>query len=117
MYKRQGVDWSKDSSDGGGHMNIDGAEKVSKFLGKYLKDRYRLPNRREDPAYKQWELDDQIYDAEERAGKMAMETDPSVYLPQLKSKDYLVFVSARGSGAASALGENREGYSPRGRCV
>ena len=108
-----GVDWAVDSSDGGGHMNIAGAEKVSRFLGKYLKDRYALPDRRGDSAYRQWSLEEQVYDAEKAAGMLSREADPSVYLPQLKNKDYLVFVSAKGA-AASAAGENGKALSSLG---
>lgn len=51
------MDWSKDSRDEGDHLNTHGAIKVSRYLGKYLKDRYALPDHRGDKRYGYWEKD------------------------------------------------------------
>ncbi len=53
---RFGLDYSRDYWDGG-HFNIYGAEKVTDVVGDYLKNNYNLPDRREDPAYAQWNED------------------------------------------------------------
>jgi len=45
------VDWSKDTRDEGDHLNNDGMKKVCDWLAPYLKETYRLPDHREDPAY------------------------------------------------------------------
>lgn len=37
-----GIDWSNDSGDGGCHLNVRGAAKVTDYLGKYLLDHYDL---------------------------------------------------------------------------
>ncbi len=50
-------DWKKDTRDKGDHMNYTGAKKVSGYVGKVLKERYSLPDRREDPAYGFWKED------------------------------------------------------------
>ena len=50
------IDWSKDTRDGGDHVNYFGAEKVSAYLGKYLSGTGLFKNRRSDPAYAQWEV-------------------------------------------------------------
>ena len=49
-----GIDWTHDTADGGDHLNIYGAEKVTRFLGKYLNENYNLPDRRIDSAYSSW---------------------------------------------------------------
>ncbi len=54
-------DWTKSTPDKGDHLNIYGAEKATKFIGKYLKDNYNIPDRREDENYKQWFIDSDIY--------------------------------------------------------
>ena len=41
-------DWKIDSSDGGNHLNIYGAEKVSNYIGKILSEKYNLPNHKDD---------------------------------------------------------------------
>ena len=49
-----GFDWTHDTCDKGRHLNIWGAEKVSKYMGEYLHDNYNLPDRRNDPNYAEW---------------------------------------------------------------
>ncbi len=56
-----GIDWTTDTADAGDHLNLFGAEKVAKYLGKWLKDNYELPDRRNDKKYKQWDKDYKIY--------------------------------------------------------
>lgn len=55
------IDWNKDTSDEGYHMNIYGAEKNSKYVGKYLKDYYQLPDHRGEKGYEQWVEDAKVY--------------------------------------------------------
>lgn len=53
--QEMGIDWEQDSRDGGDHMNVYGAQKVTAFLGKYLAKEYKLPDHRKDPAYASWD--------------------------------------------------------------
>jgi hypothetical protein len=48
-------DWTTDSNDGGDHMNIRGATKISKYLADYLKQNYSLPDRRGNNKYSSWD--------------------------------------------------------------
>ena len=50
------LDYGKDYCNGG-HFDIYGAEKVTDVVGGYLQEHYHLPDRREDPAYAQWNDD------------------------------------------------------------
>ena len=59
--KKIGIDWDKDTSDGGDHLNLFGAEKVSIYLGKYLKDNYDLPDHRNEEKYSYWNNDYKTY--------------------------------------------------------
>ena len=43
-----GIDWSKDTYDTGLHLNVYGAEKLSSYFGKILRDDYNIPDRRND---------------------------------------------------------------------
>ena len=52
-------DWTKNTPDKGDHLNVYGAEIVTKYMGKYLHDNYELPDRRSDEDYKIW-FDDSI---------------------------------------------------------
>ena len=42
LEKSLKINWKKDSKDGGDHMNLAGAKKVTRFLGRYLADNYNL---------------------------------------------------------------------------
>lgn len=54
-------DWMTDTSDGGDHLNIYGAQKITKYLGNYLDKNYDLPDRRNDDKYKIWHEDSKKY--------------------------------------------------------
>lgn len=56
------IDWKKDSRDGGDHMNLYGAAKVTDFLGKYMAEHYSLPDHRGDEAYSSWDKDLEKYE-------------------------------------------------------
>lgn len=54
-------DWKNDTCDGGDHLNVYGAEKVSKYLGKVLQEKYYIPNHKNDDEYKSWYDDSKKY--------------------------------------------------------
>ena len=49
-----GIDWKKDTRDGGEHLNYTGASKATKYLSKYLYDTNLLPDHRQDSNYSDW---------------------------------------------------------------
>ncbi len=49
--KEMELDRAVDYADGHSHMNVDGAEKFSKYFGAYIKERYELPDHRGDDRY------------------------------------------------------------------
>ncbi len=49
-----GINWETDSLDNGDHLNLDGAKKVTKVLGKYLTEQYNLKDYRNDPGSSKW---------------------------------------------------------------
>lgn len=48
-----GIDYSADTYDGGLHLNLNGATKLSKFFAKLLKENYNLTDCRGDSLYEQ----------------------------------------------------------------
>ncbi|MDO5382423.1 MAG: SGNH/GDSL hydrolase family protein [Eubacteriales bacterium] len=46
-----GIDYSQDTFDYGQHLNVNGAEKLSKYLGKQLVDNYGLKDHRNEEEY------------------------------------------------------------------
>lgn len=55
QYDEIGLDFSEDFYDPH-HVNVLGADKVTAYLAKYLKDQYQLTDHREDSAYDSWEI-------------------------------------------------------------
>lgn len=47
-----GIDYSKDTFDGGLHLNLSGAEKFSAYLGRILSEDFNIPDHRNEEEYK-----------------------------------------------------------------
>ena len=56
-----GLNWLEDTTDGGSHMNVLGAMKITKVIGDYIHNKYNVPDHRKDVAYKSWNEDYKIY--------------------------------------------------------
>lgn len=52
-----GIDWSTDSKDGGEHLNVNGANKLSDHIGQLLTETYGVTDHRGDASYAQWDTD------------------------------------------------------------
>lgn len=61
-----GMDWKTDSYDKGDHLNLNGARKVTTWVGKYLKENYELTDHRGDQNYKSWDKEVEKYEASVR---------------------------------------------------
>ncbi len=57
-----GIDWNKDSLDKGDHMNYSGAQKVTAYLGEYLKMNYTLIDHRVEKSFNTWNESLKIYE-------------------------------------------------------
>lgn len=69
LIKDIGIDWKKDSSDDGYHLNINGARKHTAFIGRYLSENYKLTDHRTDSIYAQWNNDYEAYLKEIKKGQ------------------------------------------------
>lgn len=49
-----GFNWLTDSRDAGNHLNTNGAKKMTRCLGKYLKDNYHLIDHHGEDGYSDW---------------------------------------------------------------
>ena len=61
METEVGINWETDTMDGGDHLNINGAKKVTAYLGAYLKQNYALTDFRENRLYQYWNRDWEKY--------------------------------------------------------
>lgn len=86
------IDWKTDSCDGGSHLNVLGAKKVSLFLGKYLSDNYKIAGKYDDS----WNHDLQIYEQIKSVGMLQLENNFSTYVSKLikDEKDKTIFISS-----------------------
>lgn len=65
LVEETGLDYSTDTYDAGLHMNLSGAEKLAKYLGKILAEEYQVPDRRNDEAWNViWQEKIAFYEAE-----------------------------------------------------
>ncbi|MDR2355053.1 MAG: SGNH/GDSL hydrolase family protein [Clostridiales Family XIII bacterium] len=70
-----GLDFRKDTYDGGLHLNRSGAEKLTDYLGKLLADRYGLADRRGDASVAAiWREKTRDYEAAAQAQMREIET-------------------------------------------
>lgn len=59
--KEVGIDWKTDTLDKGDHLNLSGAERVSTYLGEYLKTNYNLKDHRGQKRYISWKTESEQY--------------------------------------------------------
>ncbi len=65
LIEETGLDFTQDTYDGGLHMNLSGAEKITRYLGKVLQEKYSLPDRRNDrKLMEDWKGKSVAYDQE-----------------------------------------------------
>lgn len=72
------------------HLNIYGAQKVTNYLGKYIKEHYDILDRRNDPNYDY--LDEQLeqYEYAVENAKLVNIFEPAQYIEALKSNNFTV---------------------------
>lgn len=75
------------------HLNIRGVEKITSYMGSWLKENYDLPDHRGDSNYSFWDEDYEEYEAYIRDLKLKCTYDNDEYFEQLEyyrqSEDYL----------------------------
>ena len=79
------VDFTVDSYDPVSHLNPSGARKVTDYLGKYIREHYDVPDRRQDPAYAGWYEDYEAY-TKFKLDNLGAQTDLKNYLMLLQDK-------------------------------
>ena len=64
-----GLDWSTDTYDGGAHLNVSGAEKLTSYFGKILREEFGLEDHRADAELSAvWQEKCSAYEAEKNGG-------------------------------------------------
>lgn len=86
------IDWEKDTWDGGQHLNLNGAMKISADLGEYLREHYNLSDKHNE----QWNRDLTLYQQVRNVALLELEQDFHTYVTMLinEFKDKLIFIAA-----------------------
>lgn len=94
MMNRLNIDYAKDSADSV-HLNIDGAKKITEYMGKYLKEKYELSDYRTKEGSIKDELDKGLktYKYAYEDAKLCMENNVDAYLEKLKEGNYGIVVA------------------------
>lgn len=71
-----GIDWTRDTYDGGVHLNVYGAEKVTRFFGNYL-SQSGVPTRQSENS-----RTDEIWRARVKAYRDALNSGENIYLEE-----------------------------------
>lgn len=73
LTEETGLDFSTDTYDGGLHLNLSGAEKITRYLGKVLAEEAGLPDRRGEEALSaRWQEKIERYEQEKEAQYQAL---------------------------------------------
>ncbi len=86
------IDWEKDTWDGGQHLNLNGAMKISADLGRYLQAQYGLPDKHNE----QWNRDLTLYQKVRNVALLELEQDFQTYVAMLTNqfRDKMIFIAA-----------------------
>ena len=90
----QVVNYRTDCYDPHSHLNASGAEKVTAYLGHYLRERYQIPDRRGDKRYAHWEQEYELF-WKTLARMLREQTELTAYLSLLYNKNFDVWIEFR----------------------
>ncbi len=75
------------------HLNYLGSTKLTRFLGKLLREQYGVPDRRGNDAYSSWEDDAAVYRAELANHRLTEEADPAAYRSAVAQDRYVIMMT------------------------
>lgn len=90
----QVVDYQTDMYDSFSHLNPSGARKVTDYLGRYISEHYRIPDRRADGRYAAWAEDYDRY-AEFKLDIIRQQGELSAALMLLHDESYSAMISVK----------------------
>lgn len=112
-----GIDFQTDTVDGK-HLNAYGAEKFSKYLGKYLKEHYEIRDRRGDENYISWDNCSNLWDHGLLNDQLQKVDYASAYLDivtQMYQKEYTIVMNVKGDKAFVNMdADSKDAYTAMG---
>lgn len=102
-----GFDYTTDMVDRG-HVNASGSDKVTRWLGEYLQDKYNLPSHKQEEKYYLWELNAEAWRHQIRNHEIQETQNLEELLCILPTQGYSVVIMATGKYAEQLCGEYEE---------
>ncbi|MDO4556096.1 MAG: hypothetical protein Q4B70_13250, partial [Lachnospiraceae bacterium] len=103
-----GLDWKTDTTDKGDHMNVVGNEKVSNYLGQYMKDHYHFEDKRDNEAYASWAETSENFSKIYEKNRIANIVDMSEYLNFIQQDCYTAVIAVKGDTTRELKDETKE---------
>lgn len=85
------------------HLNLNGAKKLTKCVGKTLADDFGLPDHRGEAEYDSWDRDYSLYQTKLAALELQDCNDLSGYLGLVQNKNYVVMYSGNVENVADSV--------------
>ena len=96
-YDNYNLKFNEDFNDWS-HLNYKGAAKFTRYLGKYLKENYDLPDRRGDHKYYSWEMNAKYQDKEIYNFELKKSANLNEYIEKVKNvNDYVIGITMLGN--------------------
>lgn len=94
--REYGLNWKTDTTDKGDHMNVVGNEKVSNYLGAYMKEHYGFEDKRENPEYASWVENSEHFQVMYEKNRIANIVDINEYLNKIQEDCYTAVLTVKG---------------------
>ena len=106
--KAYGLDWKTDTTDKGDHMNVVGNEKVSNYLGQYMKDHYGLEDKRNRREYASWVENSQKFRVIYEKNRIANIVQINEYLTKIREHCYTAVITVKGDATRYLREDTKE---------
>lgn len=90
-YEDFGLDWFKDSNDGGEHVNYRGTKKVTSRVLEWLQEEFGFSSERNELWDRQWSYQSKVFAEEMEYLELELECDLVRYLERVREGDYVLF--------------------------
>lgn len=102
-----GLNWATDTTDKGDHMNVVGTEKVSNYLGQYMKDHYDFKDKRQDKEYASWIENSQKFREIYEKNRIANIVNINEYLTKIQEDCYTAVITVKGNAVGHISEETK----------
>jgi len=90
-YEDIGLDWFRDSSDSGEHVNYRGTKKITASVLGWLQEEFGLSSEPNELWDRQWSYQNEVFAEEMEYLELELEYDLVKYLERVREGDYVLF--------------------------